>query len=378
MHRQVSGEGQQASLAISDLLGKNESGKKKFEIRAGFRKEAEARVAMSARLRELESSSPAPRTTAITAEPTFAEWLRTWLDTYAPRRCQPKTLERYEQLADYILNRGSSGADGAHLDKVKHPAEELAKTRLRDVTHSAIERTLWELMKVKAKRRAHLSAKTVRHIEGLLSVALNKAFRLDMITVNPMLKVELPSVERHDDARSLTSDEIGRLRDVCQGDWTFAFVEVDLATGARRGELLALTWSDIDWIGRRVTVGKSLEQTKKGLRVKATKSGKPRGFTLPQSAITALSFVRDQQADHRRIFGADYNNDDLVFCRADGSYLDPALVSQTISRRLRKAGINDASLHTMRHNHASIMLSGGVPLPAVSLRLGHADTRTRT
>ncbi len=120
-------------------------------------------------------------------------------------------------------------------------------------------------MKVKAKRRAHLSGKTVRHIAGLLSVALNKAFRLDMITVNPMLKVELPPLERHD-ARSLTSDEIGRLRDVCHGDWTFAFVEVDLATGARRGELLALTWPDIDRIGRQITISKSLEQTRTGLR----------------------------------------------------------------------------------------------------------------
>jgi integrase len=51
----------------------------------------------------------------------------------------------------------------------------------------------------------------------------------------------------------------------------------------------------------------------------------------------------------------------------------PDLVSQTVVRRLRKAGIKQASFHTLRHTHASLLLSGGVPLPAVSARLGHAD-----
>ncbi|HTM12339.1 MAG TPA: tyrosine-type recombinase/integrase, partial [Bryobacteraceae bacterium] len=56
-----------------------------------------------------------------------------------------------------------------------------------------------------------------------------------------------------------------------------------------------------------------------------------------------------------------------------GDFLDPALVSQTIVRRLQKAGILDASFHTLRHTHASHLLSRGVPLAAVSARLGHAD-----
>lgn len=106
--------------------------------------------------------------------------------------------------------------------------------------------------------------------------------------------------------------------------------------------------------------------------MKTTKSKKPRRFTLPQSAIASLQFQREQQVEHKRHFGKDYQDHDLVFAEPNGDYLQPDLVSQVIVRRLKKAGIA-ASMHSLRHSHASHLLSRGVPLPAVSARLGHAD-----
>jgi integrase len=87
-----------------------------------------------------------------------------------------------------------------------------------------------------------------------------------------------------------------------------------------------------------------------------------------------FAFHREQQQEHRRLFGVDYKNLDLIFCEPDGNYHQPDLVSQVIIRRIRKAGIKNGSFHTLRHSHASNLLSHGVPLPAVSARLGHADT----
>jgi len=231
---------------------------------------------------------------------------------------------------------------------------------------------LYGLLRATGKRRKHISARTVRHVAGVLNVCLNKAFKLELIPVNPMLRVELPSVEKRD-VRSLTPDEIHRLREVCRGDWTFALVEMALATGARRGELVALQWAEVDLIHASLTISKSLEQTAAGLRVKRPKNGKTRTCTLPQSSIAALQFQRDQQAEARRLFAGDYQDRGLVFCQPDGSHHEPDLVSQVIVRRIRKAGITDASLHTLRHTHASNLLSNGVPLPAVSARLGHSD-----
>jgi integrase len=214
----------------------------------------------------------------------------------------------------------------------------------------------------------------VREIAGVLSVSLNKAFRLGKIQVNPLLRVELPKVQPVK-ARSLIPDEVQRLRNACAGDWTFTFVELALATGARRGELLALQWDDVEWLSATLTVSKSIEETEaSGLRVKAPKSGLTRKFRIGPTAIAALRFQQEQQQECRRLYGDSYQDNGLVFCLPDGSYFAPHLVSQTIRRRVAKAGISGASLHTLRHTHASILLSRGVPLTAVSNRLGHADT----
>jgi len=62
---------------------------------------------------------------------------------------------------------------------------------------------------------------------------------LDKIQVNPLLRVKLPKIERVE-ARALTPEEMERLRAMCRGDWTLRFIDIALATGARRGELPAL------------------------------------------------------------------------------------------------------------------------------------------
>jgi integrase len=87
---------------------------------------------------------------------------------------------------------------------------------------------------------------------------------------------------------------IWRLREVCGGAWTLTFIDTSLAAGARRGELLALEWPDIDWLTSTVTIGKSLEQTAAGLRTKRPKSDRVRKFRLGKTVITLLRFLNEQ------------------------------------------------------------------------------------
>jgi integrase len=236
--------------------------------------------------RKAAASSPGPVWT-------LATWLQHWLSHYGPTRCSPKTLERYVQLSGYIPH-------------------ELGNVPLLKLSHTDLETALFAMLKARGKRRAHLSCRTIHNIAGVFSVALNKAFRLDLIPVSPMLRVELPAIERKD-VRALTPDEIQRVRETCRGDWTFALAELALSSGARRGELLALTWSDVDWLARSMKVDKSLEQTRAGLRLKRPKSNRSRVFCLPQSALAALEFHRTQQQGHKRLFGSDYKDQGLVF-----------------------------------------------------------------
>jgi integrase len=82
-----------------------------------------------------------------------------------------------------------------------------------------------------------------------------------------------------------------------------------IVTGCRRGELGALTWADIDFKGRVLRISESLEQTKVGLRVKPTKTEKPRDIPLPKSAIELLREHRGRQPENRCLFGAAYRDD---------------------------------------------------------------------
>ena len=279
----------------------------------------------------------------------LAAWLEKWLSIYAPLKCRSlKTIERYRELAAYVIGG---------------PTLELAAvscTFLPDLTHTTLEPALLSLLYVKGIRHDHLSSHTVRHVGSLLSTALDKAWRLDLAPTNPMAKVELPSSDPQE-ARALTRAEMWSLRDSSRGDWLFEFIEVALCTGCRRGELLALEWTDINWAAKTISVSKSIEQTRAGLRLKSTKGGRPRVFSLPALAITALQ--KQAWEGHGK----------LIFADDHGDYLKPDLISQSIVRRIRKAGITDASLHSLRHAHASNLLSRGVPLPAVSARLGHAN-----
>jgi integrase len=336
-------------------------GKRQRFSRAGFSTRGDARNALNAAIKDYQERKALP-VEPFPAKETFADWVRAWLRDYGPERCQPKTLERYHALASYILDA-----------KEGEPAK-LAATPLIEADHKIIEAALRALLRMKAKRIAHLSPKTVREIAAVLSVSLNEAFRLEKIMINPLLRVRLPKVERVE-ARSLSPEEVRRLRDACSGDWTFVFIELALATGARRGELLALTWSDVDWLNSALSISKSLEETRAGgLRVKAPKNGKPRRFRIGQSVIASLQFQQSKVSEHRRLCGDAYQDNGLIFCKPDGAYFSPDLVSQAIIRRMKKAGIGNASLHSLRHTHASSLLSNGVPLPAVSARLGHADT----
>jgi len=192
-------------------VGSSASGKRQYVSQSGFEKQADAADCMHRKLEEMRRAAGLP----VPSSETLGEHFRQWLEQHAPQRCSPKTLERYNQLARYVL-LDSDGSESA-----------LAKTVLRELTAAQLETTLYDLMRKPAKRRKHLSAKTICHVAGLLNAALNKAFRLGKIEFNPLMRVELPAIQKHD-ARGLSPDEIDALLNACLNDWTHSFVRVGL------------------------------------------------------------------------------------------------------------------------------------------------------
>jgi integrase len=161
------------------------------------------------------------------------------------------------------------------------------------------------------------------------------------------------------------------------GPWCLGpFLEMCAGTGARRGEVLALRWSDVE--DNRVIITRSLSQTKQGLAFKTTKTeDSARPVTLPPSTMAALEAHRAQQERFRQQFGPDYRSDlDLIFANPDGTPLKPDSVSATVSALSRRLKLpKGVSLHTLRHTHGSHLIAGGMEITAVSERLGHSSPR---
>jgi integrase len=294
-----------------------------------------------------------PRTLAMLLEEFFAQ--------HVDCKLAPKTIERYHQQAAYL-----------DADLVKMPLDQITPLHLSREWNRLSERGGHHR---RTKQPRPLSAKTVRNIAGVLSSAFSRAIRWGLISSNPVTNSEPPHVKKHHGI-ALTPAQQATVFEVASGPWCIAaFLEVTDALGARRGEVLALRWSDIR--DGRATIARSLTQTKQGLEFKATKSERPRVVKVPESALAAMDAHRRRQEEFRRQFGADYRTDlDLIFANPDGTPLKPDSISAVVSLLFRRLKLpKGASLHSLRHTHTSHRLANGVPLPVVSARLGHSSVR---
>lgn len=152
-------------------------------------------------------------------------------------------------------------------------------------------------------------------------------------------------------------------------------VSLAIATGMRRGELLALQWGDVNLDEASVKVERSLEQTQAGLRFKApkTKHGR-RTIPLPPSAVDTLRSHRRQQLEFRIALGLGKpGTDALVFCTPEGEPLSPNYLSIICRRMTEAKGLPRVRFHALRHSHASALIAAGVDVVTVSRRLGHGS-----
>jgi integrase len=136
------------------------------------------------------------------------------------------------------------------------------------------------------------------------------ADRLGVLKIpHPMAnkRVVLPKLVKRRPA-VLDKEKLRALFDRAHGTRLYPFVVLASATGCRRGELLALKWSDLNDKTGELSVSKSLEQTKAGLRVKERKGGEPRRFVVPEWALSVLADHRAEQENDKRLFGPDYQD----------------------------------------------------------------------
>ena len=216
-----------------------------------------------------------------------------------------------------------------------------------------------------------LSAQTVVHFGRVLNKAMKRAKKLRLIASNPVEDATPPKVEDKE-MQTLTAEQAGKLLAAASTTRLYVPIVVALASGLRRGELVALRWQDVDLDAGIIAVVRSIEQTKEGLRIKPpkTKRGK-RPVVLPASAVEVLRAHKVAQAEERLALGL--GKSELIFTRVDGDMIKPNSFSSWVARVAKRAGVSHIMpVHGLRHTHITNLLLANVHPKVASERAGHS------
>ena len=166
----------------------------------------------------------------------------------------------------------------------------------------------------------------------------------------------------------------GRLPGLVADDRLWPVYETILGAGLRRGEALALRWSDVNLEGRTLHVRRTLSRVKgKGLVFTSPKTrGSLAGVGLSPRVVLALTAQRARQEAERAEWGEVYQDGGLVFAREDGRPYDPQWVLDQFYELSNAAGLRPVHIHDLRHLSMTLMLINGVPLPLASKVARHS------
>jgi integrase len=219
-----------------------------------------------------------------------------------------------------------------------------------------------------------LSPQTILHHHRILSEALKQAVQLQLLIRNPADAVKPPRVPDRV-VKVLNHAEIQWLLELAEGTRCYVPIMLAVCAGLRRGEILALRWSDLDWDNAVLRVERAVEETKTSVGMKPPKSKRGRRrVTLPSIAIEALKQHRSYQDEYRAKLGPDYEDNGLICCVEDGRLWTPSAFTSAYRDLLRRRKLTGPNFHALRHAHASHLISQGTDVATVSARLGHSRT----
>jgi integrase len=292
---------------------------------------------------------------------TVRDWLAHWLETIR-EEVSPKSHERYSEI---VKNSLMPALGNLLLAK-------LAPSHIQDAYST------WATGGRRDGKEGGLSPRTRRHIHRILRSALARAVEQQVLVRNPAdaFKNRLPKVERRS-MTTLTAEQSQRLLQAVSHTRVYWPVLLALATGMRRGEILALSWKNVDLERATLRVTESLEQTKAGVRFKAPKTDRHRAITLPAFAVEELRRLKRLQAEELLALGIRPNGETLVCPRANGEPHQPDSLTHEFTHLIaRIKDLPRVRFHDLRHSHATQLLGDGVHPKIAQERLGHSTIAT--
>ena len=322
------------SWSISIYLGKDPiTNKKKYKWYTVKGNKKEADKFLTEKLNEIENGI-----LVDSKNMTLAEYLNYWYEQCCITKLSPTTYESYKRNIDkYIIPQ---------LGNVK--LSNLLPLQLQSF-YNNLSRTL--------------SNTSIVYIHRILHSALNQAMKWDLVIRNVANNVEPPKKEKYK-ATILDSEQIAKLIDIIKDTYIYIPVMIAISTGMRRGEVLGLTWDNVDLEQSTIKVVQAIYPTKNGLVVLPPKTKTSiRKISLPPTLVEILKEYKDNCK----------SDNNYVCTLEDGSLISPSSLNHKFKQILQDNSLPSIRFHYLRHSHASLLLSQGVQAKVISERLGHSN-----
>lgn len=292
------------------------------------------------------------------------------------------TLKEYvdEWMQSYCARKGLRDSTVAgYRNQLEHRIiPQMGKMRLRDIKPVDLNRFLIGLEK------EGLSGTTQRRYFNLLHLILRTAMREQRIAVNPAGNIVPPKKDTQERPH-YDGDQVAALVEALNAHASIkwrAYALLALSSAMRKGEIVGLNWSDIDWQQKTITVCRSAAYAYgKGqyLGEPKTKSSH-RTIRIDAVSMDALAAWKREQNERRLRLGSQWKSEgdgeDAVFTQDMGGRMSIHSPTQWFERFLKKQGLPKMNLHGLRHTAASLLLANGCSMLDVSKRLGHSRAST--
>lgn len=323
---------------------------RKLQSKAGFRTKREADQALRQVVSSVEGGSH-----VAPSRQNLADYLTTWGEALDVKE---KTAHDYRWLMS------------------RYVVPSLGAKALQDVRPTDLTALYARLVTSGGKNGRPLSPNTARSVHRVLSKALADATQDGLIPTNPAERARQPRRETREVGKVMawTREQAAAFLSAHQEDRMVGLYTVALHVGLRRGELLALTWEDVDLEAGTITVRRNLTMAGTRLVFSTPKTANSvRTLRVGPATVIALREQRKRQAAERLQFAGAYQGQGLVFAQEDGQPVRPDGVSKRFSRLVKATDLPTISFHGLRHTAATAGLAAGVPIHVVSKRLGHAS-----
>ncbi len=288
------------------------------------------------------------------AQVSLQQYMESWLSGKVLAR-RPSTVRNYRRYMNlYIL-----------------PA--LGRMRLQAILPAHI-RQLYLRMQMEGR-----GARTIQLVHVTLHCAFAQAVKEGLIGHNPLEAVERPKVETKRYS-IFTEEQVRAFIAAAKGHPYEALFFLALTTGMRKGEILGLMWTDVDWEKSTLRVNRQLQPVSYeggALVPTKTKSGRRR-IMVGKGALALLKAHRERQETQKAVAGNRWQEHGMIFTTSIGTYIDQTKVSRAFKHILREAGLPDLRFHDLRHTSISILLDNGTPVFTVQSRAGHSKASVTT